>query len=535
MQEITKDALSCVEGTERLVEGEESASILHGSGWLASTFLPKGSTGGDVAGPADRHRNLRRRYVSIRRSRVWVVDDDPSVRSHLADLLLERGYDVQCLDSGEQVLHSLTNSPLPALLLLEIRLPRVSGLEILSALNKIGSRVPSIVLSRANDIPTVVEAMRLGASDYLPKPIEAKDLEAAIRRILGGNRPGFPVSPFAPEAAFESSNRRMLQIRAMCDQIARADVPILILGESGVGKEVLARYIHERSGRSEAFVKVNCAALPGDLLESELFGHERGAFTGALREKPGKFELASRGTLMLDEIAEMSPLLQSKLLHVLQDGEYSRLGGTATLTSGARIIAATNKCLRSLVSSGGFREDLYFRLNVITVEIPPLRERSEDIAPLCDHFVERYRTKYSSRVKQLPPELVAAFRDYRWPGNIRQLENSVKRFLLLPDLQQALAELESRTVDAAVAPEVVPPSNLSLKQHAASAAEQAEKELIFRTLNEVNWNRKKAAQRLNICYKSLLNKLHRWQAEAEQSSASKESRRSLTFTAGNAR
>jgi DNA-binding NtrC family response regulator len=451
----------------------------------------------------------------------------------LADLLAERGYDVQCLDSGEQVLRCLTTSLLPALVLLEIRLPRVSGLEILSALNQIGSRIPSIVLSGVNDIPTVVQAMRLGASDYLLKPIDAKALETAMTRILE-NRQGLGPGFLIPQPIFQSSNRRMLQIRAICDQVARADVPILVLGESGVGKEVLARYIHERSGRNEAFVKVNCAALPADLLESELFGHERGAFTGALREKPGKFELASRGTLMLDEIAEMSPLLQSKLLHVLQDGEYSRLGGTATLTSGARIVAATNKCLRSLVSNGGFREDLYFRLNVITVEIPPLRERPEDIASLCDHFLERYRNKYNSRVKQLPPELIAAFRDYCWPGNVRQLENSVKRFLLLPDLQQALAELESRREQGAVMREPIPPANLSLKEHAASAAEQAEKELIFRTLSEVNWNRKKAAQRLNICYKSLLNKLHRWQAETGQRSAPKEAQRPLTFTAGNA-
>jgi two-component system, NtrC family, response regulator AtoC len=471
--------------------------------------------------------------VSIRGSRIWVVDDDPSVRSHLADLLVARGYDVQCLDSGEQVLHCLTSSPLPSLLLLEIRLPRVSGLEILSALNRIGSRIPSIVLSGVNDIPTVVQAMRLGASDYLLKPIEAKDLEAAMARILVDARPGLQSGFSASETTLQSSNRRMLQIRAMCDQVSRADVPILILGESGVGKEVLARYIHERSGRNEAFVKVNCAALPADLLESELFGHERGAFTGAVREKPGKFELASRGTLMLDEVAEMSPLLQSKLLHVLQDGEYSRLGGTTMMTSGARIIAATNKCLRSLVASGGFREDLYFRLNVIAVEIPSLRERPEDIAPLCDHFVERYRAKYNSRVKQLPPELVAAFRDYSWPGNVRQLENSVKRFLLLPDLQQALGELESKPEHRTVAPLPIASPSVSLKEHSASAAEQAEKELIFYTLNEVNWNRKKAAQRLNICYKSLLNKLHRWQVEPEQRSVATESHRPLTLSAGN--
>jgi two-component system response regulator AtoC len=470
--------------------------------------------------------------VSIRPARVWVVDADPSVRSYLSELLVADGYDVQCLDSGEQVLHCLTTSALPSLLLLEIRLPRVCGLEVLAALNRIGSRIPSIVLSGVNDIPTVVEAMRLGASDYLLKPIEAKDLEAAIARILEDNRQGLDSGSAAPETALQSSNRRMLQIRATCDQVARADVPILILGESGVGKEILARYIHERSGRRDAFVKVNCAALPADLLESELFGHERGAFTGAFREKPGKFELASRGTLMLDEVAEMSPLLQSKLLHVLQDGEYSRLGGTVMLTSGARIIAATNKSLRTLVSSGGFREDLYFRLNVITVEIPPLRERPEDIAPLCDHFVERYRTKYNSRIKQIPPELVAAFRDYPWPGNVRQLENSVKRFLLLPDLQQALAELENKPEHPTVVAQPVPASSVSLKEFAATAAEEAEKEMIFRTLTEVNWNRKKAAKRLNICYKSLLNKLHRWQAEAAERSGSTEESRPKTLTVG---
>jgi two-component system, NtrC family, response regulator AtoC len=475
--------------------------------------------------------------VQTRRPRVWVVDDDASVRSSLSDLLIARGFEVQCLDSGEQVLNGLAASPLPALLLLEIRLSKASGLEILAALNRIGSRIPSIVLSEVSEIPTVVQAMRLGASDYLLKPIKGQELEAAIARILTHPAPQPGSASSVTETSAQSSNWRMLQIHAMCDQVARADVPILILGESGVGKEVLAQYIHERSGRRDAFVKVNCAALPADLLESELFGHERGAFTGALREKPGKFELANRGTLMLDEVAEMSPLLQSKLLHVLQDGHYSRLGGLETLTSGARIIAATNKSLRTLVSGGSFREDLYFRLNVITVEIPALRERPEDIPLLCNHFVERYRAKYNSRVKQLPGELMAAFRDYYWPGNVRQLENSVKRFLLLPDLNQALAELAGKPRPAApvsqpVANQAASTEVVSLKEFAASAAEQAEKELIFRTLGEVKWNRKKAAQRLNICYKSLLNKLHRWQAEGEADRTSPNDKRPLTLSAG---
>jgi len=366
--------------------------------------------------------------------------------------------------------------------------------------------------------PPVVQVVRLAAADRVVKPIERQDLQTTMATVLA--RPGEMPEAVPPvlETAFQTSNRRMLQIKAICDQAAHTDVPILILGESGVGKEVIARYIHMRSGRRDSFVKVNCAALPMDLLESELFGHERGAFTGAQREKPGKFELAGRGTLMLDEVGEMHPLLQAKLLHVLQDGEYSRLGGTQTLTSDARIVAATNKRLDTLVQSGGFREDLFFRLNVITVEVPPLRERREDIAFLCHHFVEQYRAKYNSRVKQLPAELVAKFEGYHWPGNIRQLENAVKRFLIFPDLQQAMAALDEKP-----APAPVPirrnsrlqasPKGVSLKEVAANAAEEAEKELIFQTLNDVNWNRKQAARRLGICYKSLLNKLHRWQLQ----------------------
>jgi two-component system response regulator AtoC len=283
-------------------------------------------------------------------------------------------------------------------------------------------------------------------------------------------------------------------------------VPVLILGESGVGKEVIARYIHVQSEREGPFVKVNCAALPADLLESELFGHERGAFTGAMREKPGKFEQAGNGTLLLDEIAEMSPLLQAKLLHVLQDGEYSRLGGTHTLRSSARILAATNKALGTAVTSGEFREDLYFRLNVITIEIPPLRDRPEDIPSLCRYFIEKYGAAYNSKVRALPEELEAAYTRFAWPGNIRQLENAVKRFLILPDLRRALIEAQQPS------PEIATPvqETVSLKALAALAAENAEKELVLRTLDEVAWNRKQAARRLNICYKSLLNKLRRW-------------------------
>jgi two-component system response regulator AtoC len=453
---------------------------------------------------------------------VWVVDDDASIRSYLSDFLTSRSYGVLCFDSGEQVVRQITSVGPPSLLLLDIRMPKVGGLEVLAQMEKVGRRIPSIVLSGVDQISTVVQAMRLGASDYLVKPLDMKDLEEAIDRVLDEHRQDLNLSGPVPEVGYPSSNKRMLQIGSICRQVAQTDVPVLLLGESGVGKEVLARYIHLQSGRRAPFVKVNCAALPAELLESELFGHERGAFTGAQHEKPGKFELAGQGTIMLDEVAEMSPLLQAKLLHVLQDGEYTRLGGTRTLTSEARVLAATNKHLHTLVTKGNFREDLYFRLNVITVEVPPLRERTEDIVPLCDRFVEKYRAKYKSPVKKLPRELVAAFMRHSWPGNVRQLENVVRRFLILPDLQEALAELED--AKAPLPPsQPDPPASTSLKQLAGDAADKAAKELVFNTLNEVNWNRKEAARRLNICYKSLLNKLHRWQLTDRDESVARNS------------
>jgi two-component system response regulator AtoC len=443
---------------------------------------------------------------------LWVVDDDEHARNRLQNFLSTRGYEVLGIDSAEQVLRRLQTSRRPSLLILDIQNSESDGLDVLDQLEKSGLRIPAIVLSGVDQVSTAVRAMRMGAADYLSKPVDEGELEAAIERVLeeqGRNMDTpAPAHEYAsPDITFPSTNRRMQHIRSICDQVAPADVPVLLLGESGVGKEVLARYIHAQSGRDEAFMNVNCAALPMDLLESELFGHERGAFTGAMRDKPGKFELAGQGTILLDEIAEMHPTLQAKLLHVLQDGEYARLGGVRTLRSEARILAATNKRLEELVASGAFREDLFFRLNVITIEIPPLRERPEDILPLCRSFVERYRVKYRSTVSRLPQELEQAFVRYHWPGNVRQLENAVKRFLILPDLKHAFSELHKPGLFR----ETASVEKRSLKELSAGAAEKAEKEIVLRTLEEVNWNRKQAARQLNICYKSLLNKLRRWQ------------------------
>jgi len=291
-------------------------------------------------------------------------------------------------------------------------------------------------------------------------------------------------------------------------QVADTDVPVLILGESGVGKEVLASFIHEQSDRSDGpFVKVNCAALPIDLLESELFGYERGAFTGAVRDKTGKFEQADKGTILLDEIGEMSPHLQAKLLHVLQDSEINRLGGRRPIKIDVRVLAATNKKLKEAVAKGEFRNDLYFRLNVICLEIPPLRARLEDIPILCTHFFDKYREHYHSSVQKLPKELLEAFVRYDWPGNIRQLENVVKRYLILPDAD-ILSELRDSSLPNP-APLVQPA--VSLKEVGSHAAEAAEKETVLKMLEETGWNRKEGARRLHISYKALRNKLKKWQ------------------------
>jgi two-component system response regulator AtoC len=274
----------------------------------------------------------------------------------------------------------------------------------------------------------------------------------------------------------------------------------------------MARHAHFHSGRQDgAFVKVNCAAMPHELLESELFGYERGAFTGAIADKPGQFERAHRGTLLLDEIGEMSPLLQAKLLHVLQDGTFSRLGGRKTVRVDARIIAATNINIEEAVAKGNFREDLYFRLNVIRVDLPPLRDRREDIPMLCNHFMAKYRERYRRDTERLPGELLSAFVRYDWPGNVRQLENCIKRFLVLPDYQELLAELDSSQAPIQQpSPQAAPRESLSLLRVAAAAADRAERELVGRVLQETHGNRKQAARRMNICYKALLNKLKRW-------------------------
>jgi len=450
----------------------------------------------------------------VNKPEILIVDDDSSFVAYVAEFLRPRGYGVRTLASADQLLGRLAAGECPSVILLDLLFPGVNGLEILAQLRQAYPSIPVIILSGVGHTKSVVEAIQMGAFDYLTKPFEEQELELAIEDVLRKKSLQDEVrdlrhqlEQYGESGDFVSTSPKVAQIKEIARQVAGTDVPVLILGESGVGKEVLARYIHTHAGRAEKpFVKVNCAALPHDLLESELFGYERGAFTGALGEKPGKFELADKGTILLDEIGEMSPNLQAKLLHILQDGEYTRLGGRRATKVDARVLASTNRKLSEAVSKGQFREDLYYRLNVVTIEIPPLRERPQDIPLLSSFFVQKYADRYKSSVRELPVELMDALIRYEWPGNIRELENVVRRFLILPDLATTIKIVSASRADTPVVAQERP----QLKKISSEAAEQAERELVLRTLSQTNWNRKRAAQQLGICYKALLNKLKKW-------------------------
>ena len=460
------------------------------------------------------------------RPAVMVVEDDDDVRDYLTHVISSHGHEVSSFASGDDALRAVARGYSPGIALLDVTLPGVDGLEVLRRMKGMCPATVTLMLSGDSQPDTIVTAGRLGATRYLTKPITLETLEGVLQAAVEAYRLAEKVQRLDEalghaQTAGEivTADPSMVRVQEVARRVADSDVPVLITGESGVGKEVVARFLHEHSPRrGRAFVKVNCAALPHELLESELFGHQKGSFTGAIADRPGKFELADKGTIFLDEIGEMSPALQAKLLHVLQDGEFCRVGGRAMKVD-ARVVAATNKQLEEAVRQKEFRADLYFRLNVVRVAIPPLRERPPDIELLVQHFLRRYSHKYGRPFVPLPEELRAAFLRYDWPGNVRELENAVKRYIVLQDVDLSLDEMAhppSSSVAAAPAPmaeAASPAAPQSLKKASAAAAEVAEKELVLRTLDTHAWNRKRAAQDLNICYKSLLNKLKRWELD----------------------
>jgi two-component system response regulator AtoC len=447
-----------------------------------------------------------------------VVDDAEGVRSYLVSLLESRGYDVDTAEEGRRALTLLEGGANPDVIILDVMMNGIDGIETLKEIRSIGYDVPVVMLSVVGTASTIVEAMRLGAADYLNKPFEDEDLERVLVRVLedrARERDQATCAIDASEAVW--AGEAMQRIRNTLVQVADTDVTILIHGESGVGKEIVARTSHEISPRaSESFVKVNCAALPNELLESELFGYEKGSFTGAVSRKQGKFEAAHRGTIFLDEIGEMSPSLQAKLLQVLQDGEFTRIGGNKEVRVDVRVVCATNRWLEEMVREGSFREDLFFRLNVVNIAIPPLRERREEIAPLVETFLARFTQQYRKPRVSLSDRLLLELQEYRFPGNVRELENMIKRIVVLESEDSILAELSRPDLEFHTSKDPLldwieeaeqTAGEVPLREVGRRASIEAERQTIGRVLDYTNWNRKQAARILGVSYKTLLHKI----------------------------
>ena len=462
------------------------------------------------------------------KEKILVVDDEPSIRKYLQTLLEVEGFDVEALSSGPEAIAKINKGDRPDFIILDVLMPEMSGIETLKELLQIDRNLNVIMLSCSNEVGVVVEAIRLGAHDYLTKPFEKSELDAAMlksrqkKQLTTENQALRDYCDQVTEdLSFLAASPQMVRIRQQILQIAPVDVPVFICGESGVGKEVVSRMIHLRSKRrTQPFIKVNCAALPGELLESELFGFEQGAFTGAVRAKPGKFELANKGTIFLDEIAEMSPHLQAKLLHVLQDHQYSRLGGRSMIETDVRVLAATNVDVHEAMKTGRFREDLYYRLNVLSILVPPLRERTAEIPLLFRHFLTKYSEKFGKPAVDPSKHLLDAAVNYPWPGNLRELENFVKRYVILEDDEGSLRELvEMSSTRQRTSPreEVAAPKEQGLKALVRGLKDEAEMEAIADALEKTRWCRKDAAKMLGISYKALLYKMRQFNLDTPRS------------------
>jgi DNA-binding NtrC family response regulator len=445
------------------------------------------------------------------KGRILVVDDDPSLRRVLQAQLEQEGYEVAVAVSAQQTLSVLELRPFD-LVITDLRMPGMSGLELLKHARSQYPQTIVIVLTAFGTVDTAVEAMKAGAYDYLTKPVHPDEMTAVVRRAMEHVRLVEQVhtlrTSLDQKYGFENILGRsdvLLEVLDTAARAARSNSTVLIRGETGTGKELLARAIHFNSVRSNnPLVTINCGAIPKDLLESELFGHRRGAFTGAVADKKGRIELADGGTLFLDEIAEMSPDLQVKLLRLIQEGEIEKLGSEVKAKVDVRIIAATHRDLQAMIEDGTFREDLYYRLAVIPLVMPPLRERSEDIPDLVQHFFRKSQEKNKRPELLMSLALLPYFAQYRWPGNVRELENVIERIIVLArgkeitieDLPQSLRQ-EKAGVDAL---EIgLPPQGISL--------EAIEKELILKALHRCGWNQTRAARYLDISRKTLIYRI----------------------------
>lgn len=432
---------------------------------------------------------------------ILVVDDEPQMLIALHETLRRKGYSVTTAGSAMEALCRLREKYY-RLVITDMRMPELDGMDLLRKVKSTSPQTPVVMLTAYGTIQSAVDAMRIGAFDYLLKPFSSESLEAVVRRALGGAGPERGRRPIVTQDPAFS------QVIERAAQIAPSSATVLIEAESGTGKELLARMIHARSVRASGpFVAVNCAALPESLLESELFGFEKGSFTGAQASKPGKFELADHGTLLLDEIGEMAPILQAKLLRVLQEKEVDRIGGKDPVKIDVRVIATTNRDLAALVRAGEFREDLYYRLNVIRLQIPALRHRRADIPLLADFFCRRYGQEFGKPELRCSPEALEKLGRHSWPGNVRELENTIQR---------AAALCTDSVIQASDLCLTQPPLPQEPQLLAGTTVREMERQLIHKTLEDTGGNRTQAARLLGISLRTLRNKLNEFGLQDRQ-------------------
>jgi DNA-binding NtrC family response regulator len=460
--------------------------------------------------------NLDVSEVSDERGRVLVVDDEEAARLSLGKILKEDHYDVLLAADGEEALRVLGEEN-PEILLTDLRMPGMDGHELLLRVRQAFPDVAVLLMTAHGTIRSAVQALREGAEDYLTKPIDVEELEHLLDRILKRNRliaeTRLLRQRLDEKYRFENiigQSAEMLEVFRLIEQVAPSQASILITGESGTGKELIAQAIHQRSPRREApFVKVSCAALPETLLESELFGHERGAFTGALARRPGRFEMAAGGTIFLDEIGDVPASMQVKLLRFLQERQFERLGGNRTLMVDVRVLAATHRSLPALVREGKFREDLFYRLNVIEMPLPPLRARPQDIPLLVDFFIRRYATINGKPVTGVSDDTLTAMMGYAWPGNVRELEHAVERAVILA---------RHETLDVSLFPGLPsaappPPPAANVPEVPGAPLSAIVRNAILTTLEAVGGSTSRAASILQISPRTIQYKVKRYRSE----------------------
>ncbi len=452
------------------------------------------------------------------RKQILVVDDEPNLRRVLSAQLGRDGYDVLEAEDGEQGLALLAEHHID-LVVTDLRMPKVDGMELLRRALALDPELPVVMITAHGTVDNAVEALKIGAFDYITKPFDQAEVRAIVKKGLR-TRDLAAVEASREGTGGESARHGIIGqsaaivgVYSILDRVADTPTTVLVTGESGTGKELVARALHEGSSRRERpFIKVNCAAIPHDLMESELFGYEKGAFTGAVASKPGRFELASGGTLFLDEIGTIPIEMQVKLLRALQESEFERVGGIKTIHVDVRLVAATNSDLKKEIAAGHFREDLYYRLNVVPIHLPPLREREQDTLLLARHFVKKFDARLGKRVEGLEPEVDRALLSYPWPGNIRELENVIERAVLFCDGERI--RLQDLPPEVREDKNVPPPSSSAtpmpgdgLKEQVKAAMSRLERELIVHALDQTGGNVTHAARLLKISRKGLQLKM----------------------------